>query len=124
MNAEEATRTIAREVPRELKRLRGRLMLDELADSLGTAETVCPACRGTGWLNAGRMEDCPICLGFRDVPAGLADWFSDRLGAALCGRRPVSLRTRPSGLALPPRVPSADERPFLRPLKCHISLND
>lgn len=124
MNAEEATRLIAREVPRELKRLRGRLMLDELRETLGAAEIGCPACEGTGWLDFGRLEDCPICFGFREVPTALADWFRDQLRAMLAERRPTAVRARPRGFSPIRRPDGGDERPFLRPLKCHITLRD
>jgi hypothetical protein len=124
MTREEATRLLAQAVPARMKRLRGRLMLDELTDALGTADAVCPACSGTGWLDAGLMEDCPVCLGFREVPASLADWFRDRLKAMLNGRRALSVG---DGAPVPGRTRTAlrrDGRRLLHPLKCHVSLRD
>jgi len=65
----------ARHMPKPLRALRARVMLEGLADALGVEEVSCPACAGTGWLDRRRLEPCPICGGFREVPGPLADWF-------------------------------------------------
>jgi len=93
-------RALSRELPRELKELRAKLMFEPLRESLGVEEVACPACRATGWLHEGRFERCPICCGFREVPRSLADWFRDRLR--------IGLRRRPS--AEPPAASAAAER--------------
>jgi hypothetical protein len=50
-------------------------MLESLSEILGVEETGCPACRATGWLDRRRLESCPVCCGFREVPETLAQWF-------------------------------------------------
>ncbi len=86
-----AVLAVARRLPPELKELRAKLMLEPLCESLGVEEVACPACRGTGWLSELRLERCPVCCGFREVPRGLSDWFRNRLRAGL-RRTPEGLR--------------------------------
>ena len=45
-------------------------------------EVACPACGGTGWLERSALRSCPLCLGFREVPDRLAEWFTRRLRAS------------------------------------------
>jgi hypothetical protein len=74
-------RRLAARVPAALKVMRARQMLESEQESLGIDEVACPACEGTGWLSRRRLERCPICCGFREVPAGLADWFRAQTAA-------------------------------------------
>ncbi|MGD2175674.1 MAG: hypothetical protein PVJ27_09745 [Candidatus Brocadiaceae bacterium] len=90
------TRRIAERIPRELKILRAKLMLEDLYEYLGVEEVSCPACRGTGWLEFRRLEFCPLCCGFREVPDRLADWFRNQL-ARLRARQ--ESRTAPRHIA-------------------------
>ena len=86
-------RGLADRIPVRLRELRAKLMLEQICENFGVEETTCPACRGTGWLDPGAFEHCPICCGFREVPTQLAYWLRDELAAAR--RRP---RTRhPAG---------------------------
>ncbi len=68
-------RTLAAQVPSELKVMRARQMLESEQEFLGVDEVACPGCGGTGWLSRRRLERCPLCCGFREVPVRLADWF-------------------------------------------------
>jgi len=68
-------RMLAARMPSELKVMRARQMLESEQEFLGVDEAACPACAGTGWLSRRRLERCPVCCGFREVPVGLADWF-------------------------------------------------
>jgi hypothetical protein len=68
-------RTIAAAIPHELKEMRGRMMLESEQEFLGVDEVACPACGGSGWLNLRRLERCPVCCGFCEVPEGLANWY-------------------------------------------------
>ena len=68
-------RMIAAQVPAGLRAMRGRMMLETVHEFLGVDEVPCPACAGSGWLSRRRLERCPLCCGFREVPVGLADWF-------------------------------------------------
>ncbi|MCD6415671.1 MAG: hypothetical protein J7M08_03110 [Planctomycetes bacterium] len=70
---------IARRMPRGLKSLRGKLMLEAFCEKLGVEEVSCPACGGTGWLDRRTLRYCPICCGFQEAPRRLADWFRTRL---------------------------------------------
>lgn len=78
MIRQRAVAGIASGVPAELRALRAKLMLEPLCEALGVEETACPACKGTGWLDVTTLARCPLCLGFREVPVRLADWFDDR----------------------------------------------
>jgi len=74
-------------MPRYLRSLRGKMMLEPLHEVLGVREVVCPACRGSGWLQPQALERCPLCCGFREVPDLLSFWFQSRMrgGAAVQG---------------------------------------
>jgi len=74
-----AVRSIAAQMPADLKGLRGKLMLEVMAETLGVVEVRCPACAGCGWLDRRSLEPCPICKGFMEVPDRLADWFNARM---------------------------------------------
>jgi hypothetical protein len=100
MSHRDAVRKLARRMPRRLRELRGKLMLESQCAYLGVEEVECPACGGDGWLDRRGLEYCPICCGFREVPDSLADWFRARmesLNAAEQGRRertPVEVLAR------------------------------
>jgi hypothetical protein len=79
MSRQGAVVRAAASVPAELRTLRAKLMLEPLCEALGVEETPCPACKGCGWLDSLALVRCPLCLGFREVPVRLADWFSDRM---------------------------------------------
>lgn len=79
MNRRRAILELRSRVPRLLRALRARMLLEECAERLGVQEVECPACRGCGWLDERRLELCPICCGFRQVPRGLAEWFECEL---------------------------------------------
>jgi hypothetical protein len=83
-------RRIARRVPRELRELRGKAMLEDLHETLGVEDAPCPACAATGWLDAARLEHCPVCCGFCEVPDELAAWFKCRLACAAQESGPAS----------------------------------
>jgi hypothetical protein len=86
MSRRQVVKDIARRIPAELKRLRGKLMLEVLCETLGVAEVVCPACNGSGWLEVRLLERCPICCGFLEVPDGLAEWFKANIRRRTEGR--------------------------------------
>ncbi|MFO8006306.1 MAG: hypothetical protein R6V05_01065 [Candidatus Brocadiia bacterium] len=71
-------RRLADRMPRDLRRLRGQMMLEPVYESLGVEEVTCPACGGSGWLDRRALDYCPICCGFQEVPDRLADWFRGR----------------------------------------------
>lgn len=75
----EAVRRIGAAVPGPLRGLRARMLLDCYVDRMGIEEVVCPGCEGDGWCPDKRERPCPICLGFREVPVSLADWFQEEL---------------------------------------------
>lgn len=79
MNHSVAILKLVTRVPRWLRALRARMLLDECAERLGVREVECPACGGGGWLNEKRLERCPICCGFRQVPRSLAEWVEREL---------------------------------------------
>ena len=79
MIARQQVRDIAAALPLRLKQMRGKLMLEALCETLGVEEVTCPACAGTGWLDMGALESCPICCGFLEVPDRLAEWFKAQL---------------------------------------------
>jgi len=82
MTWRQAVYAIAAAIPADLRSLRGRMMLESENEFIGVDEVPCPACDGDGWLSRRRLERCPVCVGFCDVPEGLADWF--RAQAAAC----------------------------------------
>ncbi len=84
-----AVRALAACIPAPLRSIRRRLMLETECWSLGAEERVCPACEGSGWLDADAWEHCPICCGFRDVPLALALWFKTALAQAQGVARPA-----------------------------------
>lgn len=75
MNRRKTILELRARVPRCLRALRARMLLEQWAECLGVQEVECPACSGCGWLDERRLEHCPICCGFREVPRGLAEWF-------------------------------------------------
>ncbi len=83
MRRTEALRSICERVPGRLRILQGRLLLDGYAEQMGAEEVKCPACDGTGRLEAHGPERCPICRGFEEVPRSLAEWFDEELSQAL-----------------------------------------
>ena len=95
MDRRNLVRGLAGSMPADLRSLRGKLMLEAFAEVLGVVEVECPACRATGWLDRRRLEVCPICCGFREVPDRLADWFRKevqrRLASRRSRRRPVAV---------------------------------
>jgi hypothetical protein len=72
---------MADEMPRELKELRAKAMLESECEYLGVADVTCPICLGSGYLDRAAFEFCPVCCGFREVPEGVADWVRARLAA-------------------------------------------
>jgi len=100
-------RRIAGRIPRELRGLRSRLMLEDFNEQLGVVEVTCPACNGSGWLDRPRLEYCPVCCGFQEVPVRLADWFRCMLAAIQAERSAPVLRT--PGARTRPHCPPADD---------------
>ena len=78
MNLPRAIRSIASRMPQDLRLLRAKAMLEPVCETLGVEDVRCPACNGAGWLDADRLEDCPVCGGFCEVPDRLADWFKSQ----------------------------------------------
>ena len=72
-------RRISLRLPRWLKDLRGRLLLEAYAWHLGVEEVPCGACGASGWLDERCWRRCPICQGFGEVPKELDDWFDAQL---------------------------------------------
>jgi hypothetical protein len=100
-------RQIARRMPRALKAVRGRMMLEGAPEMPCTEDVSCPACDGTGWLVLSSLEHCPVCCGFREVPELVADWFKCQARRALeaqGGGPPV--RDAGQGRADEPAAPS------------------
>ncbi len=111
-------RLVAARIPQELKELRGKMMLESLAETLGVQEVRCPACGSSGWLDREALEACPVCAGFLEVPDRLADWFKAQMCRATeepvrrpfspCPRGPVPPRQQygePRRALGGPRVP-------------------
>ena len=69
-------------MPRALRDLRAKLLLSRFAAHLGVPEVKCRACGGSGLLDRGEVEVCPICRGFAEVPRSLEDWFVAEMFAA------------------------------------------
>ncbi len=90
-------RGLADRIPPRLRELRAKLMLEGVCENFGVEETTCPACGGSGWLDPGAFEHCPVCCGFREVPTQLAYWLRDELASA---------RQRPQPRYVGPVVPS------------------
>lgn len=93
-NLGQAIRDIGARIPSELKQLRGKLMLEPVAERLGVEEVRCPACAGSGWLDRKNLEECPLCNGFVEVPDRLADWFKVQMCRAGGRRAPGAARGR------------------------------
>lgn len=93
MNRKRVIRSLGRHVPRWLRGLRARLLLERQADHMGIKEVRCPACEGTGLLSDGPIERCPICRGFLNVPSALADWFEVQMRRAVW-RQTIHVDTR------------------------------
>ena len=86
-------RSLARRVPAPLRALRAKLMIESLCETLGVEEVACPACGGSGWLERSVLRSCPLCLGCREGPDRLAEWFTSRVSAS--GRDGPSRRREP-----------------------------
>lgn len=93
-NPGQAIRDVAARIPSELKELRGKLMLEPVAERLGVEEVRCPACAGSGWLDRKNLEACPLCNGFVEVPDRLADWFKVQMCRAGGDRAASPMRAR------------------------------
>jgi hypothetical protein len=79
MTREGIIRRIGARMPRRLRGLRGRLLLEAYEQNLGVEEVTCPACGGACMIGGEEGEPCPICRGFGDVPAAVAQWFDDEM---------------------------------------------
>ena len=77
MDETDDVRRIAGRIPRRLRALRARLMLEPFSLVLGVEEVKCPACAGSGWLESGLLETCPVCRGFGEVPQELSSWYTN-----------------------------------------------
>ena len=106
-------RMIAAQVPAGLRAMRGRMMLQSVHEFLGVDEVPCPACAGSGWLSRRRLERCPLCCGFREVPVGLADWFRVQMAAnhddTTSSKDGAEPNYRPNGNMLPPELTSEQQ---------------
>lgn len=75
MTRKQMASQVAEDLPRRLRRLRGRNTLEEWARKLGVEEMTCPACGGTGWLDRSTLWRCPLCYCTRAVPRAVGEWF-------------------------------------------------
>ena len=108
MDETDDVRTIAGRIPLRLRALRARLMLEPFSLVLGVEEVECPACAGSGWLERGLLETCPVCCGFREVPQELSSWFRN-------GRRQLQNLQDPfaAGHVADPRITSSGRNGLL-----------
>ena len=95
-----AIQRISRHIPTWLRALRGRMVLDPYVERMGLEEVECPACGGSGWLDAASLERCPACCGFERVPQSLAQWVAEELRSP---RRNTPRGTGRREGAVPPR---------------------
>ncbi len=101
-----AARRLGPRIPRELRELRGKMMLEAEYEFLGVEEVTCPACNGCGRLTEDVLDFCPLCCGFREVPDRLARWF--RIHAARMDRASRQSGKREAA----PATLSGNRRPF------------
>ncbi len=94
--ARRLVRRLAARMPPDLRKLRGRMMLEPIYESLGVEEVRCPACGGSGWLDRAALEYCPVCCGFQQVPDRLAEWFRARAAGFRAEAPPRRIRVRAS----------------------------
>mgnify|MGYP006306413793 CR=1 FL=1 len=87
MGTEEMARELADRMPRRLRTMRARIMLEECHETLGVPELPCPACDGTGWTDRAALIHCPVCAGFQEVPEPLAEWYVDEVARRKTDRR-------------------------------------
>jgi len=119
----DALERIVAEMPTSLRRLRGRILLEDFIESIGVGDVPCPGCLGTGWADEADLQLCPLCCGFERVPTRVADWFRSRWkrecqqGARgayqSAAQRAVELRNPPRGERL--------GRMALEPVHVHMS---
>ncbi len=86
----ELKRRIAGSVPRVLRRAFARRLFAALDDGAQPSSGLapCPCCAETPhWLDIAEAEVCPLCHGFIEIPAAMAQGFRI-VFAALTGRRP------------------------------------
>ena len=119
------TRTIVRRIPPELRALRSAMMLEQVCESFRVEDVTCPACAGTGWLDEERLDCCPLCCGFREVPGVLADWFTNQLAVRRDGEDGGAPPggARPAGDASPGREAPGERlgRMAEMPYRLHLS---
>ena len=72
--ATEEVRRLAATLPAKLRRQRALLMLAGPVRKTGLREVQCPGCRGRGREGDGALTPCALCLGFKEVPEGIALW--------------------------------------------------
>ena len=71
-------------------RARGYHRLRVKPERIGQREVECPCCTGSGWFGCVReLVVCPVCLGFRDVPLGMARWYEDNAARIRAGMQPI-----------------------------------
>jgi hypothetical protein len=114
---------IASAMPAPLRRLRVRLLLEDLSESIGMGDVPCPGCRGSGWADAVRLQLCPLCGGFERVPLSVAEWFRSccKRGASVARRVPVyhSATQRAVEMLKPPRGERLGRMAF-EPTRLHM----
>jgi hypothetical protein len=93
MAPEALVQELADRMPRRLRVMRAKMMLEQCHETLGVREVPCPACRGTGWADREALRTCPICVAFREVPEPLAQWYTDEVAARRAPRRPAEPAT-------------------------------
>ena len=66
-------------------------MLEQPARRMGLREVQCPGCGGQGREGDGELMRCALCLGFKEVPSGIALWVR---GVHERAQRPIEKRYR------------------------------
>jgi len=69
-------------MPVELRRVRARLLLEPAP---AFTEVDCPCCLGEGHLGDVTRR-CPVCLGWREVSTGMAEWYERAICSYVAGR--------------------------------------